>query len=475
MTYRMRMQSSHRRQLQVLLSDRSREQACFLLCRQARAGDETFLLVIDVIPLEGNDLAVHKPDQLSVAPAAMLRVAREAKAKEAGVCMVHTHPISPGGVAFSRADDIGNLRTFEFFHRMVPGEPHSCLVWSGELAYVAGRIYRPDGTWSQMDSVEVVSGDNWARFKDRDVAGTAFDPSVFDRQARLLGAAGQAALSRLKIGVVGCGGIGSVVATLLAHSGILDFVLVDFDHAEPSNLPRLLGATVVDAHKGLLKTVIAERSIRAVCPSARVRRYEMAIEDPALLGALIGLDAIICGTDDTTSRAYLNQLCHQHYVPILDLGVQFVVEPASGQIVSNVGKVHLMCPGDVCLQCIGQVNPDVLADEALDDETRERRRNEGYLRGGDVPEPAMMVFNTQVAARGVQLLLSWFSGLQPVASELFERFDFLGLTNRGLISPTRKRSRDACYFCSPTAALLGAGDAHPMLTKPRRRRSALEI
>lgn len=472
MNYRMRMQSGHRRQLQALLSDRSREQACFLLCREAQAGDETLLLVIDVIPLDGDDLAVHRPDQLSVAPAAMLRVARAAKEKEASVCMVHTHPISPGGVAFSRADDIGNLRTFEFFHRMVPGEPHCCLVWNGELSYVAGRVYRPDGSWSPIDSVDVVSGDNWMRFKDRDHPQSSFDPLIFDRQARLLGAAGQSALAGLRVGVVGCGGIGSVVAQLLVHSGIRDFVLVDFDRAESSNLPRLLGVTAAEAHDGTLKTFIVERGIKAVCPTARVRRFETAIEDPALLGILAGLDAIVCGTDDTTSRAYLNQLCHQYYVPVLDLGVQFVVEPASGTVVSNVGKVHLMRPGDVCLHCIGHINTDVLADEALDEETRERRRIEGYLRGGDVPEPAMMVFNAQVAARGVQFLLSWFSGFQPVDSELFERFDFLGLTNRGLVSLTRKRSQDGCLFCSSTGVLRGAGDAHPMIPQPRKRVAA---
>lgn len=469
MTYRMRMQSSHRRQLQAHLSDRSREQACFLLCRPARAGSETHLLVVDVLALDVGDLAIHKPDQLSVTPSAMLRIARAAQAKEAAVCMVHTHPVSLGAVAFSRADDVGNVRTFDFFHRMAPGQLHSCLVWSGDLSNVSGRVYHADGTWSVLDSVDVVSGDNWSRYKDRTPLRDQFDREVFDRQARLLGTAGQGIIAGLRIGVIGCGGVGTVTAQLLAHSGIRDFTLIDFDRAEPSNLPRLLGATAADVHHQELKTAIVERGVKAINADAQVQRFELPVEDSSLLGVLAGLDAIVCGTDDTTSRAYLNQLCHQYYVPILDLGVQFVVDPNTGQVVSNVGKVNLMRPGDPCLQCIGHVNAHVLADEGLDKDARERRRKEGYLRGAEEREPAMMTFNMQVASRGVQILLSWFSGFQAVSSELFDRYDFLGLAGRGLICSTRKRALHGCALCSPSGTFHGMGDAHPMVVSPRPR------
>ncbi len=471
MIYRMRMQSSHRRQLQALLSDHSREQACFLLCRQAKANDETLLLVVKVLALESEDLAVHKPDQLSVSPAAMIRIARMAQKEEATVCMVHTHPMSLDGVAFSRADDIGNLRTFQFFHRMVPDQLHSCLVWSGNLAHTAGRIYQSDGTWSVVQSVDVVSGENWNRHIDHTHHIRAIDTALFDRQARLLGEAGQAIISNIKIGIVGCGGIGSVVATLLVHSGIRNFTLVDFDRVEPSNLPRLLGANFDDAHRHVPKTSILQRVIKEVCPEAQARTFVTPVEDPSLLEELVSLDAIVCGTDDTTSRAFLNQLCHQYYVPLLDLGVQFVVDPDTGQVVSNVGKINLMRPGDPCLLCIGHVNPHVLAEEALDEVTREHRRNEGYLRGTEVHEPAMMTFNMQVASRGVQTLLSWFSGFQPIPTEQFERYDFLGMANRGLSNFTRKRKVHGCPLCDPDSHLHGTGDAHPMIVAPRSRQS----
>ncbi len=44
--------------------------------------------------------------------------------------------------------------------------------------------------------------------------------------------------SGLKVGIAGCGGIGSNVAMLLARSGVTSFVFVDFDRIELKNLNR---------------------------------------------------------------------------------------------------------------------------------------------------------------------------------------------------------------------------------------------
>lgn len=79
MNYRMRMLAVHRCQLRNLLSDMSKEQACFLVCSVAQGSDETILLVREVLELSSQDLQIHAPDQLCVAPRAMLRAARRAQ------------------------------------------------------------------------------------------------------------------------------------------------------------------------------------------------------------------------------------------------------------------------------------------------------------------------------------------------------------------------------------------------------------
>ena len=87
MKTRMRMLSVHHRQLRELLQDTKREQACFLLCSFAQGDGETILLVNEVVPLVVADLSIHRYDQLSVSPAAMLRVSRMAQRTKRAICM----------------------------------------------------------------------------------------------------------------------------------------------------------------------------------------------------------------------------------------------------------------------------------------------------------------------------------------------------------------------------------------------------
>lgn len=466
MKFRIRMLSTHRRQLRDRLSDTSREQACFLVCEPAQGRDETLLLVKEVMPLSTSDYRVHAPDQISVEPAAMLRAARRAQDFSGAVCMVHTHPMCEGWVEFSRADALGNQRTFEFFSRLLPGQPNSCLVFDGPLECVAGRVYTSATEWHPMAAVEVVSGDRRRVVPSkRSDAGPVMEQ--FERQIRLLGREGQQTLQWLCAGLVGCGGLGSLAAALLVHSGVRNFHLIDFDEVEASNLPRILGATPEDAKKKTLKTDVVRRYIHAHAPDAEVLCHAVPVETPALLSTLPSLDLIVCGTDDTTSRAFLNQLCHQYYVPVLDLGVQFTANPRTGQLVKEIGRVNLMLPGTPCLSCSGHIDARVLEQEGLSPIDRERQRADGHLVGGDVPEPAMMIFNMQVAGRGIQHLMGWITGLAAPPSDTFDSFRFLGLTAQAGIQPTRKRSQESCPFCGTTPSLLGAGDHQPILVAPR--------
>jgi hypothetical protein len=71
--------------------------------------------------------------------------------------------------------------------------------------------------------------------------------SVYDRHVRLLGDVGQERLDSLKVGVIELGGGGSLVNGWLSPVGVGHSVAVDFDRIEPSNLPRVVGATRWDA------------------------------------------------------------------------------------------------------------------------------------------------------------------------------------------------------------------------------------
>lgn len=75
---------------------------------------------------------------------------------------------------------------------------------------------------------------------------------------RYLNAAQTAAARTARVGVAGAGGLGSNAALMLARSGLENFLLVDDDTVEASNLnrqqfwPRHVGMPKVDALKSLL-------------------------------------------------------------------------------------------------------------------------------------------------------------------------------------------------------------------------------
>ena len=53
---------------------------------------------------------------------------------------------------------------------------------------------------------------------------------------------GQGLLSKCRVGIIGLGGIGSILAEYLARLGVGDFCPVHDDHVEESNLSRIVGA-----------------------------------------------------------------------------------------------------------------------------------------------------------------------------------------------------------------------------------------
>jgi len=468
MEYRMKMLVDHYEQmLGCLIHDTTVEQGCFLLCSTASLQEKTILLVKEVLPLVNDDLLMQRSDVLSVKPEAMLRIARMAQQKELAVCMVHTHPMVDGAVDFSHADDLGNSRTFAFFNRMVPARTNSCLVWDGRMLHVAGRVYNSSADWSLIGNVDVV-GHPYLVCCTRNGRLPKNDPIplMYQRQANLLGESGQLILSNKHIGIVGAGGIGSCIGVILGHSGVGGVNSIDFDHIEEVNRPRTIDATQEDAELQTPKVHVLQRYLNRVRPECDVESFLKSVGDPELFEKLICMDLIICATDDTSSRAFLNQLCQQYYIPLLDLGVQFVAEAEGNRLSNEVGKVNLVLPGTPCLTCCGHIDPERLRVEGLSKVQRQCLLDDGYIRGFDVAEPSMMPYNMEVAARGAQMVINQLTGVACVDPFVYERFSFLGLAGKPHHKQIRKRLDPKCMFCIKGSRYLGAGDPwHPLVQK----------
>ena len=132
----------------------------------------------------------------------------------------------------------------------------------------------------------------------------------FLRTEMLLGNEGMEKLKSAKVAVFGLGGVGSFVCEGLARSGLGNFILVDFDKVDESNINRQIIATTKTV--GKYKVDLMKERILEINPEANVEAYndfymgdsEHDIIVPGLSYAVDCVDtimakiAIICKCDE---------------------------------------------------------------------------------------------------------------------------------------------------------------------------------
>lgn len=373
--------------------------------------------------------------------------ARElARIKRTGHALVevHTHPAAAGAVRFSSLDD-AELDSFaRYVSHKLPGRPFGALV-VGPTGY-AGRAWI-DG---QVQDLRLApAGERVARLDWVDEAEKQTPPAHearFDRQVRALGPKGQALMAALRVGVVGVGGTGSIVVQQLAHLGVRRLTLVDDDRVEGSNLPRLAGASRLDAVLRRRKTTVARRAVRRVAG----RRTEVIatgdLRSLASLRALRDVDLVVGCVDNDGARVVLTELAAAHLVPYLDIGVG--IEAGSEGATMIGGRVGFFIPGGPCLRCADEIDEAEAAEDLSPRALHTMRVSRGYAPDRRV-EPALMPLNTTAASIAIIELLAFVTGVRPVIP--FQRYDAL----RGKITPVLVERDSDCTLC---VAAHGMGD-----------------
>ncbi len=94
----------------------------------------------------------------------------------------------------------------------------------------------------------------------------------FSRTEMLIGNDGMEKLSKSKVAIFGLGGVGSFVCEGLARSGVGNFILVDYDKVDETNINRQLIATVKTV--GKYKVDLMRERILEINPDANVEVYK---------------------------------------------------------------------------------------------------------------------------------------------------------------------------------------------------------
>ena len=416
------------------------ELAAMALAGSAETAGRRRLLVRSVEFMQGTDLLDVGLNKVVISPTVIARMLKRAKNERLKVVLIHSHPGS-SATHFSEIDNANDRRLFPSLLGRAPG-PHATVVL-GDYSF-DGAFYDDDMKRTSVDEVVEV-GSNTLRLCRLGTAVAKPLSGRLDRTVRALGVAGQTTLRSLRIGVVGLGGTGSVVAQELAYLGVREFVLVDHDVVDLSNLNRTV--TADSSSVGQMKTSAAAAMIMRIDPNATVVEVTGDVMNSSCARGLLECDFIFSCTDSHGSRAVLNQIAYQYFIPTIDVGVQITAQRDTSLSIS--GRVQYLALPFACLVCSQLLDPGQVR---IDFMTDAQRRADAYVMGTVLPQPSVISLNATVASLAVTMFLSVVAELEFPARYLIYRADQASLRR------TRIDPQAGCPVCSHMGAL-GRGDS----------------
>jgi molybdopterin/thiamine biosynthesis adenylyltransferase len=309
----------------------------------------TALLHTLVLP-ETGDRQIH--GNASFNPAYFERVCSLALKKGCGIAFLHSHPF-PGWQGMSHDDIVAEQKMAGAVEAVTELPLVGLTIGSDET--LCARMWEHAG-WRHYiarwcNSVRVSGGALKVDFNDSLMPKPTYREN-FKRTITVWGKENHVNLARLRIGIVGLGSVGSIVAESLARMGMGRFALIDYDEVQPHNLDRLLGATEEDI--GRLKIEVAKRQLQKSATSSTLEinlvPYSLAEEE----GYRVALDCdlLFSCVDRPRARHILNHFAYGHLIPVIDGGIELRFD-RRGEFSGVDWQLQTVAPGRPCLECLG--------------------------------------------------------------------------------------------------------------------------
>jgi tRNA A37 threonylcarbamoyladenosine dehydratase len=340
---------------------------------------------------------------------------------------VHNHA-GNGSVGFSDDDLRSHERGYPALLDIGRGVPVGALVLADGA--IAGDLWLPGGDRLALDHATVV-GRRITVY--RQGPGRRSTPAVarFDRQARLFGDVGQGILKDLRVGIIGCGGIGMLLVEYLSRLGVGHLVVIDPDRVDQTNLPRLPGARRGDAgyfagnrwparlrawgmRHARPKVNVARRLAREADPDVDVEAIFGDVLESGNAKRFTDVDYLFLAADTMQARLLFNAIVHQFLVPGVQLGSKVSLNPSTGEVLDVHSVVRPVTPDEGCLWCNELISPQRLAEESLSERERAAQR---YVDDPEVAAPSVITLNAVAAGNAATDFLFAVTGLvEPNAS-----------------------------------------------------------
>ena len=439
-----------------LLTDRSKEQMAVTLCGINRFKNETRLLGRHLILLPPEAFRAQSSAYLELEQSVQRQILQLAASEGLSQVDWHSHPGDTSYIGFSGTDDHNESKLAAYLHDKIPGTLYGSAVVNRNV--FDARIWQAREDRIEAKPIESI---RWGDFDDespissrqrRNVEPVTIDEQ-FSRQVAAFGKSLQARLRQCRIGIIGVGGLGGIVVEMLSRLGCNNWVLVDDDVVEVTNLNRLPGSSRKDAYYRTSKVSLTQRNIARTNPYAKTTALPLAVTNRRAVQSLKSCDLLIVATDNHSSRLIVNRISVQYLIPLIHIGVN--IDVGDDREITDMSGEYVFPPlGEWCLHCAGIIDSQLAGWELADDGLRSALRERGYVK--DTPAPAVYHLNGVVAALAVAEIHNFIFPYKPAHHYL--TYDEL----KGELLPLQVSTEIRCTVCDPEEGYLGLGDLEPL-------------
>ncbi len=172
------------------------------------------------------------------------------------------------------------------------------------------------------------------------------------RNMNMLSSEENASLSKFKVCVVGCGGLGGYIIEMLARLGIGHLTVVDGDVFDETNLNRQFLSDMDSIGKP--KALVARDRINKINPLVKVEAINGMLTEENCSEILKGHDVIVDALDSINTRLVVQRYSEELNIPLVH-----------GAIAGWFGQVTTIFPGDRTLDILYKVKDNKGLEEEL--------------------------------------------------------------------------------------------------------------
>ena len=440
----------HRQLCKHLIRKDEQEDLCFVTYAPSRGSTRfTGILSEIVLPHQG-ERSVHGNAEFY--SEYLLRALKIASDRKEGLAFLHSHPF-PGWQGMSPPDIIAEERISPTAYGMTNLPLVGLTLGNDELW--SARFWEKDPVMKRAytrkwcGSVRVI-GKKLSITFNHNLIKPKTDSTTQLRTISSWGQKTQDDLSRLKIGLVGLGSVGSIIAEILARIGIADFVLIDFDSVEDKNLDRTLG--VFKSQIGMAKVEVIAKSLRnsSTSQSISIETCEYSVCEDEGYKAALNCDIIFSCVDRPWPRQVLNFISYAYLIPVVDGGIKVRTSSTNTKLLGAAWRAHTVGYNRTCLECIGQFTSELakLESEGLLDKPSyiEGMTNKYNINNSE----NVFAFSTFDASMEIMQFISLFvspGGISDLGPQLYNM-------SLGKLEKDKKSCQSNCLY----QTIVGKGD-----------------